>query len=293
MHILPCCHKLCQSCAAGEDLKCPRCGIDATHFVTVRDHSLPCEVCVAGRPASYECCDPACATSEEPGPLSLCEECARHHSRARQTSSHKLRPLSRIPSCPSCDRSLGVDNDVLFCTTCDRVAGACCLDAFHEGHNCRPITASLATKLRRSIVVVEEDDERKLSRGRRDADEILKVAHEIYEDQDAKLTELEKEILSAVGERFKTLRKKLRLQDEKVRSDIGSVRVDLERVTEARELLYAAAAEVENLEMKEIAIAYGVVENRKKEVVKMTRKAGGKYSGVHVQLDVLVTVWKF
>ncbi|KAF4706486.1 hypothetical protein FOZ63_003549, partial [Perkinsus olseni] len=229
----------------------------------------PCGVCLAGCPGVYECSDQTC----EDGHLTLCNECARQHRRARQTSSHQLLPLWKIPTCSTCDRAFDLDNEVWFCKTCDAAIGTCCIDSLHDGHSCRPITPSLAAKLQSRMTELEtEAADRELERGRENSEEILKLADELYEDQDARLTELEKDILTAVGERFKALRKLLRLQDEQVRSDIASVRAELARVSEARCLLSAATTETARLQPREAVLARNLMKNRKVEVADMTRR---------------------
>ncbi|EER16350.1 Sec18p, putative [Perkinsus marinus ATCC 50983] len=62
MHILPCCHKLCQSCAAGEDLKCPRCDVVVWERMTLPEvqGSSPTE---GDRPYAYH------ALQQEPNTL--------------------------------------------------------------------------------------------------------------------------------------------------------------------------------------------------------------------------------
>ncbi|KAF4704591.1 hypothetical protein FOZ63_008885, partial [Perkinsus olseni] len=195
-------------------------------LITVCVGPRPCGVCLAGCPGVYECSEQTC----EDGHLALCNECARQHRRARQTSSHQLLRLWKIPTCSTCDRAFDLDNEVWFCKTCDVAIGTCCIDSLHDGHSCRPITPSLAAKLKSRMTELGTGAaDRELERGRENSEEILKLADELYEDQDARLTELEKDILTAVGERFKALRKLLRLQDEQVRSDIASVRAELAR----------------------------------------------------------------
>ncbi|KAF4658720.1 hypothetical protein FOZ61_005305 [Perkinsus olseni] len=237
------------------------------------DVLVPCEMSNNLQKAFGPECSVDRITTCEDGHLALCNECARQHRRARQTSSHQLLRLWKIPTCSTCDRAFDLDNEVWFCKTCDAAIGTCCIDSLHDGHSFCPITPSLAAKLQsRMTELGTEAADRELERGRENSEEILKLADELYEDQDARLTELEKDILTAVGERFKALRKLLRLQDEQVRSDIASVRAELARVSEARCLLSAAATETAKLQPREAVIAHNLIKNRKAEVADMTRR---------------------
>ncbi|KAF4665641.1 hypothetical protein FOL47_004495, partial [Perkinsus chesapeaki] len=145
----------------------------------------------------------------------------------------------------------------------------------HEDHNCRPVTESLAAKLRHSLA---EGAPKKCSeiigRGVIQCDAILNLADKTYQNQDARLTDLEKEILSAVGERFKELRKLLRLQDEQVRSDVSLVREKLLYVVEAESLLETARGDVEGWGPREVTLVYGMLKKREKEVTELTANCG-------------------